>query len=86
MKQTAKNRLWIWAALAVLVWLAGMGIGGPYFGKINDVVSNDPATFLPKEAEATKVNAALGQFTNSTTIPLLIAFENTMIPSYGLVR
>ena len=77
MKRTAKNRLWIWAALAVLVWLAGMGIGGPYFGKINDVVSNDPATFLPKEAEATKVNAALGQFTNSTTIPLLIAFENT---------
>ena len=77
MKQQAKNRLWIWAALAVLVWLAGMGIGGPYFGKINDVVSNDPATFLPKQAEATKVNTAIGQFTNSKTVPLLIAFENT---------
>ena len=40
-------RLGLAAALAV-VWFAVLGLGGPVFGRIGDVSSNDQATFLPK--------------------------------------
>ena len=43
-------------ALAIIVaWLAVAGIGGPYFGRIDEVSSNDLATFLPANADSTRV-------------------------------
>jgi len=35
----------------IVVWFAIAGIGGPYFGKISEVASNDQSTFLPASAE-----------------------------------
>ncbi|MPZ04305.1 hypothetical protein F3W83_16675, partial [Micrococcus luteus] len=46
-------RLGLAAALAV-VWFAVLGLGGPVFGRIGDVSSNDQATFLPASAESTR--------------------------------
>ncbi len=34
-------------ALLIIIWLGATAIGGPYFGKISDVSSNDLTTFLP---------------------------------------
>lgn len=62
--------------VVVLVWLGLAGIGGPYFGKISDVSSNDLATFLPKNAEGTKVNDALQKFQSAKTIPAIAVFSN----------
>jgi putative drug exporter of the RND superfamily len=31
----------------VLVWLVGGSIGGPYFGKVDEVATNDQSSFLP---------------------------------------
>ena len=71
---TTRNKWWrvfIPAAL-LLVWLALAGVGGPYFGKIDQVSSNDLSTFLPKNAESTKVKDELAKFQTSGTIPAIV--------------
>ena len=49
--------------LLVLIWLVGGSIGGPYFGKIDEVSTNDQSSFLPSSAEATQVQERLADFT-----------------------
>lgn len=63
-------------SLLIAIWFALAGVGGPYFGKISQVASNDQATFLPKSAESTKVNEQLGKFQNNNTIPAIIVFAD----------
>lgn len=63
-------------SILIVVWLALAGIGGPYFGKINQVVSNDQTTFLPESAESTKVNEQIKKFQTGDTIPGIIIFTN----------
>lgn len=63
-------------SVIILIWLNVAGIGGPYFGRIDEVASNDFSTFLPKSAESTKVNAELKKFNESSTIPAVVVFES----------
>lgn len=56
----------------VLVWLVGGSIGGPYFGKVDEVATNDQSSFLPQSADATRVNERLPEFTGGDTIPALV--------------
>ncbi|MFT4135581.1 MMPL family transporter [Microbacterium sp.] len=58
--------------LLVLVWLVGGAIGGPYFGKVDQVATNDQSTFLPASAESTRVNERLPDFTGGDTIPAVV--------------
>lgn len=60
----------------IIVWLAAAGIGGPYFGKISEVASNDQSTFLPASAESTKVNEELGKFRDNNSIPAIFVFSH----------
>jgi len=62
--------------LLIITWFAIAGIGGPYFGKIGDVASNDQSTFLPASAESTQVAEELKKFQDDTTIPAIIVFSN----------
>ena len=62
--------------LLIVIWFAVAGIGGPYFGKIGDVASNDQSTFLPASAESTQVAEELRKFQNDTTLPAIIVFSN----------
>lgn len=61
-------------AVLILVWLTAAGIGGPYFGKVNEVASNDQTTFLPESADATRVQELQGEFTDSEGIPAIVLF------------
>lgn len=63
-------------SVLIVVWFALAGIGGPYFGKISQVASNDQASFLPKSAESTKVNEQIGKFQSDDAIPAVIVFAN----------
>lgn len=56
-------------AALIIVWLAAAGVGGPYFGKVDEVSSNDQTTFLPESADATQVQELLGEFTESDAVP-----------------
>lgn len=58
--------------LLALIWLAAGSIGGPYFGKVDEVSSNDRSTFLPESADATKVNERLADFLGEESIPAVI--------------
>lgn len=70
---------WVTLALPpfiIVAWVVIAGIGGPYFGKISDVSSTDLSTFLPKSAEATKVNNELEKFSDKKSIPAIIVFTH----------
>ena len=60
----------------ILLWLAGAGLGGPLFGKVDEVSSNDRTSYLPDSAAATEVQNALGDFLGSDTIPAVVVFES----------
>ena len=60
----------------IVIWFAIGGIGGPYFGKIGDVASNDQSTFLPASAESTKVSSELKKFQDQSTLPAIIVFSD----------
>lgn len=61
----------------ILGWLAAAGIGGPYFGRVSEVSSNDQAQFLPASADATVVNDRLSDFLGKDTIPAVIVVTGT---------
>ena len=63
--------------ILVLIWLSLGGIGGPIFGKISDVSSNDPANFLPATADSTKVQNQIGKFSDSKAIPAVIIVSSS---------
>jgi RND superfamily putative drug exporter len=58
--------------LLALVWLVGGALGGPYFGKVGEVSSNDRSSFLPSSADATQVNERLPDFLGDDSIPALV--------------
>ena len=59
-----------------IIWFALAGIGGPYFGKISDVASNDQSTFLPQSAESTQVQNEITKFRETKTIPAILVFSD----------
>lgn len=58
--------------LLVLVWLTVGSIGGPYFGKVDEVSTNDRSSFLPESADATQVNERLADFQGDESIPAVV--------------
>ena len=57
--------------LLVLIWLVGGGIGGPYFGKVSEVSTNDASAYLPSSADATQVQDLLPDFAGGEFIPAI---------------
>ncbi|WP_334151513.1 MMPL family transporter [Microbacterium sp.] len=68
-------RVLIPAAL-ILVWLVGASLGGPLFGKIDEVSSNDQTSYLPESSDATRVQSLLGEFNDSEAIPAIALFTS----------
>ncbi len=73
-----KNKLFrILAPLLLLVvWLGIAGLGGPTFGKISNVTTNNQAAFLPSSAESTKVQQLQQKYQNGQAIPAIVLFES----------
>ena len=63
-------------SILVVAWLAFAGFGGQYFEKISEQSSTDLTTFLPSNADATKVNNLLSDFQDKKSIPAVIVYEN----------
>ncbi|WP_449282989.1 MMPL family transporter [Leucobacter sp.] len=64
-------------ALLILIWFVGAGIGGPYFGKVSEVSSNDQTTYLPESADATRVQEALREFSESDALPAVVVVTSS---------
>ncbi|WP_105031704.1 MMPL family transporter [Arthrobacter ruber] len=63
-------------AVVVLVWLVGAAVGGPTFGRLEEVSSNDQASFLPRSAESTAAGELQQRFSDSDAIPAVIVAES----------
>ena len=63
-------------ALVIIAWLVGGAIGGPYFGRVGEVSSNDQTTYLPSSSDATQVQKLLGEFRDSDEIPAVVVFSS----------
>jgi putative drug exporter of the RND superfamily len=61
-------------ALLIIGWLLAASIGGPYFGQVDEVSSNDPTSYLPASADATQVQQRLPAFLGSDTLPATAVF------------
>jgi RND superfamily putative drug exporter len=74
----ARRRRWRWLlpAAVVLVWLLVGGPLGSFTGRLSEVQSNDNATFLPTEAESTRVTDLQEDFLDQTSIPAIVIWEN----------
>lgn len=74
-----KHRLWLRIfvpALLILVWVAAGSIGGPYFGKVGEVSSNDQTAYLPSSADATQVQQRLADFRDTEAIPAVVVMTS----------
>jgi len=67
---------WLVPAVLVVAWLGIAGIGGPTFGRLSEVSSNDQASFLPAGAEATEAQDWQAKFRDSREIPAVIVIES----------
>lgn len=68
-------RRWVVPALIVLGWLALGAVAGPFAGRLSEVQENDAATFLPAEAESTRVQVLQEGFNPSQAIPAVVVYE-----------
>ena len=63
-------------AVLIIAWLVGASIGGPYFGKVSEVSTNDQTSYLPESADATQVQGLLDDFLGSDSIPAVVVFAS----------
>ncbi|MFJ6532204.1 MMPL family transporter [Microbacterium sp. NPDC091662] len=78
-RERSRRHSWVRIFLPValiLVWLVGASLGGPLFGKVDEVSSNEQTTYLPESADATQVQKLLGQFNDSDSIPAIAVFTS----------
>lgn len=62
--------------VVVLIWLVGAAVGGPTFGRLEEVSSNDQASFLPASAESTEAGELQRRFSDTDAIPAVIVTES----------
>lgn len=66
---------WIVPIALVVVWLAIGGTLGPYAGRLGEVTTNEQSSFLPSNAEATRVLEQQSAFQPDRTIPAIVVWE-----------
>lgn len=72
--------------LILVAWLGIAGVGGPAFGKLSSVATNDQASFLPANADSTKVQNVLATLEPNTKIPALVVIESPRSLSAAQMR
>ena len=81
MSKLSKNNLpplWlriVIPGILIIAWFVAGAFGGPTFGKIASVSSNDLSTYLPASSDSTKVQNLESNFYASSDIPAIVVFE-----------
>lgn len=75
-------------AMILLVWVVAAGLGGPLFGRISEVSSNDQSAYLPADSESATVSTASQEFYDSDDIPgvIVIVSENGALDEADLAE
>lgn len=69
-------------ALIILLWLSMAGLGGPLFGRIGEVSSNDQSAYLPENSESAEVSRISSEFYDSDDIPAVVV----IVPEDGALN
>ncbi len=64
-------------AILLVAWVGIAGVGGPYFGKISDVATNDRSTFLPESSESTRAQEAIDRFSDDDAVPAIVVLADS---------
>ena len=75
----SRGRSILRAAIYVLLifgWLGAAGVGGPTFGKLSTVQTNDQTAFLPSSAEATRALQWQEKFRTTEAIPAVVVISS----------
>src|SRR5690606_12767959 len=59
----------------VLGWLVIAGVGGPYFGRLAEVIEQSGAGFLPASAESTRVGEIRAASAEETNPPAIVLYH-----------
>ncbi|MFJ4165964.1 MMPL family transporter [Microbacterium sp. NPDC089698] len=59
-------------ALIILGWLVAASLGGPLFGKVDEVSSNDRTAYLPSSSDSARVQELQTRFAGSDEIPAIV--------------
>jgi len=62
--------------IIIAAWFAIGGFGGPTFGKLSSVSTDDQASFLPASAQSTKAQELQAKFYTSKSLPAIVVFES----------
>ncbi len=76
--EMAENRNRMAVLIAVLValgWLILGGLAAPYSGKLGQVATNDNASFLPSDAEATRAQNLASGFVEQPSTPAVVLYQ-----------
>lgn len=60
----------------IAIWFGVASFGGPTFGKISDVSTNDRVAFLPSSAESTQVQQLQRKYESNEAIPAIVLIES----------
>jgi RND superfamily putative drug exporter len=60
----------------VIIWFGLVSVGGPTFGKISSVTTNDQAAFLPNNAESTMVQKLQNKYQTNQAVPAIVVIES----------
>jgi RND superfamily putative drug exporter len=64
-------------SILLIAWVGIAGVGGPYFGKISDVATNDRSTFLPESSESTRAQEIIDQFSDDDAVPAIVVLADS---------
>lgn len=59
----------------IVIWFGVSAVGGPYFGRIEEVSEVDLTAFLPQSSEAKEVADKLDKFVSADTLAAIAVFE-----------
>ena len=63
--------------VALLAWFAIAGVGGPLVGRLSEVQTNDNASVLPSDAEATTVEHLSPASRSASTLPYFVVLARS---------
>lgn len=72
----SRRSLWV-AVVVALGWVALAGVLGPLTGRLSEVQTNDNASFLPADAEATEAREWTQRFNDTEVTPAIVVYERS---------
>ncbi|GAA1949535.1 MMPL family transporter [Amycolatopsis minnesotensis] len=73
--QRPRRARWLLPALLIVLWLAIGAVSAPFLGKLSEVQSNDPGSFLPASAESTEVQHLQERFAQNRLLVTVVVFD-----------